>query len=251
MFGWFSPKCPVDAHAKQWVEERLLWLSCEFGHDVFTRRALILPLAEFFPDPNDASDQSVRVLLERVCRYMDADSERVELKFLNSSNSPGLVNDRGYLLPVTVGLYEGDSDKTVIHLDTRQLGDPMSLVGTMAHELAHLRLLGERRIRNDVFDNELLTDLTVVFHGLGIFLANAGRSWTPNVQHWPATRAQRPEYMTQPMIGYALAHAAWFRGERKPKWARHLRLDARPSFKQGLRYLWATGDSKFRPAKRK
>jgi len=251
MFGWFTPKCPVDPHSKEWIEERLQWLSFEFGHDVFTRRALILPLAEFFPDPYDASDKSVRVLLDRVCRYMDADPARVELDFFDSASAPGLVNDRGYYLPVTVGLYEEHSDKTVIHLDRRQLGDPMSLVGTMAHELAHLRLLGEQRIRNDIFDNELLTDLTVVFFGLGIFLANAERSWTPNIQHWPDTQTQRPEYMTQPMFGHAVAHAAWFRGEKKPKWASHLRLDARPSFKQGLRYLWATGDSKFRPVKRK
>ncbi|MEO0359296.1 MAG: proton-conducting transporter membrane subunit, partial [Pseudomonadota bacterium] len=29
----------------------------------------------------------------------------------------------------------------------------------------------------DEFDNELLTDLTVVFHGLGIFLGNGPRNW--------------------------------------------------------------------------
>ena len=138
MFGWFTPKCPVDAHAKEWIEERLQWLSFEFGHDVFTRRALILPLAEFFPDPYDASDKSVRVLLDRVCRYMDADPARVELEFFDNPNPIGLVNERGQYLPTTAGLYEEDADKTVIHLETSQLGDPMTLVGTIAHELAHL-----------------------------------------------------------------------------------------------------------------
>ncbi len=46
------------------------------------------------------------------------------------------------------------------------------LVGTMAHELAHLKLMGERRVTGDEYDNELLTDLTAVFHGFGIFLGN-------------------------------------------------------------------------------
>jgi len=135
----------------------------------------------------------------------------------------------------------------VIHLETSQLTEPMTLVGTIAHELAHLRLLGERRIDDDVFDNELLTDLTVVFHGMGIFLANAPRAWESDFTTWPGTEANRPEYMTQAMFGYALALAAWFRNERKPPWAKHLQMDARASFKQGLRYLWKISDSEFKP----
>jgi hypothetical protein len=234
-------------HAKEWIEERLQWLSDEFGHDVFTRRALILPLAEFFPDPYDASDESVRVLMDRVCGYMDADPERVQLRLFDNPNPLWLVNERGHYLPPTAGRYDERSHKAIIHIETSQLGDPMTLVGTIAHELAHLRLLGERRIRDDIYDNELLTDLTVVFFGLGIFLANVPRSWASQITQWPGATAPRPEYMTQNMFGYALAHTAWFRQERHPKWARHLRLDARPSFKQGLRYLWASGDSKFRP----
>jgi hypothetical protein len=38
----------------------------------------------------------------------------------------------------------------------------------MAHEIAHVRLLGEDRIPRDQWDNELLNDLTVIFHRPGI-----------------------------------------------------------------------------------
>ena len=247
MFGWFRPTCPVDPRAKEWTETRLQWLADEFGLDVFTRRALILPLQEFFPDEYDASEKSVRDLLDRVCRYMDADPAHVQIELFTDRNDVWLVNDRGQYLPHVAGLYDERMHKTVIHLESSQLDDPMTLVGTMAHELAHLRLLGERRISDDVFDNELLTDLTVVFHGLGVFLANVPRAWESDFTNWPDTEASRPEYMTQPMFGYALAHAAWFRNEQKPEWGKHLRMDARSSFKQGLRYLSATGDSKFKP----
>jgi hypothetical protein len=51
------------------------------------------------------------------------------------------------------------------------------------------------------------------------------------------------------MFGYALAHAAWFRKEQKPPWQKYLTMDARSSFKQGLRFLWGTGDSTFKPPK--
>lgn len=36
MFGWFAPQCPVDVAAKRWVEDRLHWLSDQFGRDVDT-----------------------------------------------------------------------------------------------------------------------------------------------------------------------------------------------------------------------
>lgn len=247
MLGWFKPACPVDPHAKRWIEQRLSWLAQQFGRDVFSRRALILPLQEFFPDRYDQSAESVRVLVDRVCAYMDVDPDRVELEFYTDRGGVWLVNERGQALPRAAGLYDERSQKTVIHLETSQFANPMELVGTVAHELAHLRLLGERRLSPKVFDNELLTDLTVVFHGLGVFLANVPQAWESDFKSWPGTSARRSEYMTQPMFGYALAHAAWFRDERQPFWAKHLRMDARASFKQGLRYLWATGDSQFKP----
>ena len=75
---------------------------------------------------------------------------------------------------------------------------------------------------SEEYDNELLTDLTVVFFGLGIFLANTPRNWDSQYKKWPSTNLNKPEYMTPPMFGYALAHLAWFRGEEKPIWAKHL-----------------------------
>lgn len=247
MLGWFRPKCPVDPHAKKWIEERLRWLSDEFGRDVFARRALILPLEEFFPERYDATPESVQVLANQVCAYMDVDPECVQLEFYTHRGDLGLVNERGQALGRAVGTYHEESGTFVIRLETSQFDEPMMLVGTIAHELAHLRLLGERRISSRIFDNELLTDLAVVFHGLGIFVANAPGAWERDGKTWPGTDVRRAEYMTQPMVGYALAHAAWFRNERKPLWAKHLRLDARASFKQGLRYLWETADSQFKP----
>ena len=247
MFGWFRPTSPLEPHSKAWIEERLAWLADQFGLDVFTRRALILPTDDFFPDEYNGTDQSVRALLDRVCAYMDADPDRVDLELFTDRSDLWLVNDRGQYLPREAGLYDGGSYRPVIRLETSQIAEPMMLVGTMAHEIAHLRLLGENRIYHEVFDNELLTDLTVVFHGLGIFLANVPRACESHFTTWPGTDARRPEYMTQPMYGYAMAHTAWYRNERKPDWARHLRLDARASFKQALRYLWRTEDSQFKP----
>lgn len=248
MFSWFKPQCPVDPAAKMWIEERLHWLAEQFGIDVFTRRALVLPTSEFFPDPVDGGEESIRNLLDRVCRYMDVDSDLMTLELFTNKSELWLVNDDGKYVPTAAaGLYDEQTGRTVIHIATSELMNLQGLVGTMAHELAHLRLMGEGRVTGDEFDNELLTDLTAVFHGFGIFLGNGPRNWDGQYSKWPGTDLRRPEYMTLPMYAYALAHAAWRRGETKPEWARFLSFDLRPCFKQGLRYLTETGDSTFCP----
>ena len=248
MFGWFKPQCPVDDQAKRWIEFRLEWLSDQFGKDIFTRRAVIQPIKEFFPDPVDGTEESVRNLLDQVCRFMDVDPRRVKLELFTNNNQLWLVNEDGNYLPNgPAGLYDRRVDKTIIHLETSQLEDLSSLVGTMAHELAHLRLMGEGRVTGHEYDNELLTDLTAAFHGFGIFLGNSPRNWYSQYGTWPGTTTKRPEYMSLPMFAYVLAHAAWFRREQKPSWYSSLSFELKPCFKQGIRYLMETKDSTFSP----
>lgn len=248
MFGWFKPQCPVDAAAKDWIESRLIWLSKEFGRDVFVRRAVILPTNEFFPDPIDGTEDSIRNLLDQVCAYMDVNPNRVDMRLYTNKDPLGLVNDSGKAVATqAAGLYQGDGRRTLIQLDTNGLFDLPGLVGTMAHELSHLRLMGERRVTGREFDNELLTDLTALFHGFGIFLGNLPRNWDGNYGTWPGTQLKRPEYMTLPMFAYALAHTAWHRKQPKPDWYPFLSFDLKPCFKQGVKFLTQTGNSKFIP----
>ena len=252
MLDWlFRPSCPCDAAAKAWVEERLDWLAGEFDDSTFTGRRVVLPTPEFFPDAYDGSKKSVRKLLDRVCDYMDVLPDLVELRLVTNTHKVGLVNEAGHELPGAAGTYHEGRRQFVVTIDRSGLDDPMGLVGTVAHELAHVRLLGESRLMREEFDNELLTDLTVVHFGLGLFLANTPRTWASHYSRWPGTDLLKPEYMTPPMFGWALAHLAWFRGEERPAWARHLHPDARANLKQGLRYLHATNNSAYKPARRR
>src|SRR6185437_13345601 len=143
----------------------------------------------------------------------------------------------------------GPWKKGVISLEQSTLDRPGDLVGTMAHELAHQRLLGERRADPDAYDNELLTDLTAVYFGFGVFLANNPRKSTGELSRWPGTRLYMPEYISEPMLGYALAHIALFRDVERPAWAKQLRWAPHAVFKQGLRYLHATANSSFQPVR--
>jgi hypothetical protein len=248
MFSWFSARSPVDAAAKCWIETKLGWLAEQFGQECFTRREVILPTPDFFPDAFDGSESSVRRMLNRVCEYMGVDRRYVNLTLYTSPSPLWLVDDKGrYLPPGAAGTFESRSGYCVISLETSQLHDPHGMVGTMAHELAHYRLMSEHRVQGNEFDNELLTDLTVVFHGLGLFLGNCPRSWDSLYGIWPGTDLKKPEYMTLTMYAYALAHAAWWRDERRPPWMKHMNGDLKACFKSSVRFLFETRESSFRP----
>lgn len=248
MLGWLRASCPVDWAAKNWIEDRLQWLAEQFDSSAFTDKPVVLPTPEFFPDPYDGSRRSIRRLFERVCDYMGVAPGLVTLRFFSEARNLLFVNDQGKPVPDgAAGWYGEGTGKFIVRLETSQAADPMALVATMAHELAHVRLLGEGRIDNDAYDNELLTDLTALFHGLGIFLANSPRNWDGQYAYWPGTELRKPEYMTPPMFGYALAHLAWHRNQSAPSWCKYLRWSARINLKHGLRYLEQTGDSRFKP----
>jgi hypothetical protein len=276
MFGWFRPVCPCDPAAKRWVEERLAWLSRQFGLHILLERPVILPAPEFFPDPWDASQKAGRRMFRRVCGYMGVDPDSVKLQFfidrtstmrnfLDPSQgmavgtwSPGQEDWQKGIVPAEEsGPYdtpflgpEKVYQKGIIRIEKSALeGSPSDLVGTMAHELSHQLLLGEGRLDRDAFDNEMLTDLTAVFHGFGVFLANNPRKSTGKLSYWPGTKLRKPEYISEPMLGYALAHLAWHREEHRPAWVKHLRWAPHAVYKQGLHYQEKTADSGFRPVR--
>jgi hypothetical protein len=237
MLSWFNPKCTVNPRTRHWIEARWQSLGEQFP-DLLRGSANVLPTASFFPDRYEPSDDAVRVLVNRVCGYMRVPPARIDLQFYSQPGRSILVNDDGHAIASgAAGTYHESDQQFVIRIERDQFQNPMTLVGTVAHELAHVRLLGERRLDRAVFDNELLTDLTVVYHGMGVFLANVPRHWESQTTTWPDSNEPRPNYMSTPMYKYALALRCWSREEASSKWSRHLRSAPRAEFKTALRFL--------------
>jgi hypothetical protein len=237
MFNWFASSCTVDPVTRDWIDQRWRWLTDEFGVDAMINSKTVLPTPEFFPDKYDASESAVGTLVERVCAYMGVSPSMIDIQFYANIARPYLVNEDGHGIGEAVGTYhEGDS-RFIIRLEKSTFDNPRQLIATIAHELAHVRLLGEGRIARDAFDNELLTDLTCVFMGLGIFRGNQPGYSLSKPSVWPGTAQPKPEYMTTPMYGHALAHRCWLREEPLPKWRKHLNMGLRAEFKQAYRFL--------------
>lgn len=236
MWPWPSRQCPLDPTTRQWVDRRWRWLTDEFGSDQLLDSANVLPTPEFFPDEYDRSDDAVLTLGRRVCEYMRVPVDLVDFEFYTDPGQPLLVDEAGRPIGGVAGTFS-DGSRLTIRIERGQFASPMELVGTLAHELSHARLLGENRLDPDVFDNELLTDLNVVFHGMGVFLANVPRHWDSDTRYWPGTNQPAPTYMTTAMFGYALALRCCQRMEPLPAWRRHLNPGIRAEFKQAYRFL--------------
>jgi hypothetical protein len=243
---WFTPKCPVAAEDKAWIDGSMLWLVEEFGRDALRDATVVLPTDEFFPDPFSEDEEDVRALVGRVCVYMGVDPARVELEFFTDENKelrPYLPFDE-YSHEGVAGHYRKRRGKFLINIESSQLTDPMFLVATSAHELGHVRLIGEGRVSAAFEDHEPLTDLLTVFLGMGVFTGNSVfgfRQWTDAFsQGW---QTERRGYMTEEMFGYALALFAYLRAERDPAWSKHLRGNVAAYFKGGHKYLEKTGDT--------
>lgn len=227
---------PVDAETRGWIDARWQWLAEQFGTARLYRCPVVLPSPEFFPDPFDGSQEDARLLLDRVCGYMDIPPHSVELSFLDDNNP---VHQEG-AAQRTAGLYQAAGDKSRIWIEVGNLTDPLALVAIMAHELGHVHLLGTGRIADDAEDHEPLTDLFTVFVGLGVITANAViREKNLRYGRYYAWSVSRVGYLTMPAYGYALAKFAQARGEQQPEWAKDLRPDMQAEFAAATRLLTA------------
>ena len=238
--NWFRPRCPVDPVVRRWIDDKLGWLGRQFPVPPDDRRT-VLPTAEWFPDRYDQSDAAVRTLVDRVCGYMAVDPDTIAVRLFDDPvRTLWLIDDENRAVPTgAAGTYHREDARFVVRLERGQAAEPMHLVGTVAHELAHARLMGEGRATGDEFDNELLTDLAVVHFGLGLFLANVPRHWPSQTRTWPGTDVPRPRYMTTAMYGYALAARSLGVGDVRPKWRRALVPGARAELDAAVRFLRA------------
>ncbi|MEK6283897.1 MAG: hypothetical protein AABN95_26390 [Acidobacteriota bacterium] len=243
---WFVPKFPVEAEDKAWIEESMLWLIDEFGADTLRNTSIILPTSEFFPDQFSGDEDDLPALVNRVCEYMDVDPELVELEIFTDHGAAASrdLPSNEYSHSGAAGHYRKRRGKFVVSLESSQVSQPARLIATIAHELGHVRLLGEGRVAASYDDHEPLTDLLTVFLGMGVFTGNSVFSfsqWTDAFsQGW---QTERRGYMTEEMFGYALAALAWMRSETKPLWARYLEGNVSAYFKSGHKYLEKTGDT--------
>jgi hypothetical protein len=236
MLNWFrtQPVCPVSDQEAEWVSRRFNWLIGELSLERLTAATTVLPTTDFFPSSYRATTKEISHLLDLLADRMGISRSCVELAFYRDDHP----RFEGAEHAGTSGLYTQEDGRNCVWLEASSLQDPLSVVATIAHELAHVILLGEGRVSVDEEDHEPLTDLLTVFLGLGVLTANNAvveSNWTQGShQGWAVGRRG---YLSLRMFGYALSHYAIARSEHSPEWLRYLRPDVRTACKQGIAYL--------------
>jgi hypothetical protein len=243
LFDWFrsKPACPIEQATREWINRRWSWLEQEFGVERVRSLPVVLPCYEFFPEPYHGTEADARQLLDRVCDYMKIDPATIYMSLYDESNAmDSCYQFAGISQEGTAGLFHPEGVGFRIWVEVNNLADPLAMVGTIAHELGHVHLLGHGRISPDEEDHEPLTDLLTVFLGMGVFTSNS----VVREKHWrdgqfSGWSISRQGYLRMPDYGYAFAKFAQSRGEDGSAWSRELRLDVRAAFKQSMRFLAA------------
>lgn len=229
LFGLFPPSSPLPVREKAWTEVHMRWLARQFGADRLLKAPVVLPDDHWFPEPYDDAEEDARRLLHRIGDIMQVATTSIRLEVCADE---------------AMSEASGHYEPGLIRVGESELADPPGLVAVLAHELAHGWLV-ERGLSAGSRDVKYVADLLPVYLGLGVFMANATvREMNGS---WRGRHGSRRDSLNSCTLGYALALFAWVRGERRPDWAKYLRLDARHALKAGLRYLRATEDSLFTP----
>jgi hypothetical protein len=220
--------CPVDEDTRIYLEKSFQILLNIFGEENTRSRKILTPERIHFPVRYDGSEQSAFETLRIIANQMEVPIERIKLDFYDdhlrhiTEGSPG-------------GLYwgKGDNENFEISLVRTKLDEPENMVATLAHEIAHIKLLGEERLEEN---DEPITDLTTIFFGLGIFNANAAFQTFADYNYYGWSQSG---YLTQMEWGYALSLFAYIRQEKQPDWIHHLCKNVKADFIQGQNFIAA------------
>lgn len=248
MFNLFNkkdPKCPIDDKTRIWMEDALIWLINQFGEEKILSTQTLTPTKDFFPTHFDGTDTVAIGILPIVAQQMDVNPNNIKIEFYIEGPSPSQqLNDFSPLLQqfeedqYSAGQYLGKNNngEFLIAIERGQLSEPDKLIATMAHEIAHIKILGEGRLQDN---DEYLTDLTTVFFGLGIFTANSSGQFNTNLSGW---RYSRQGYLSQQEWGYALALYAYIRNEETPLWKAFLTKNIQSDFDKSMKFILANKD---------
>lgn len=244
MFGLFSKKTyrpSVTAEDKDWIEKNLIWLIEAFGLDHLRTQPFIQPNTEQFPYDNLKDTDQFRQLFEQLCNYWNLNPNEIVVKFFDDIMSKqwtvlrplGKTNEPS-------GLYHqmltSDEVRFNIQLAKSNLDRPQLLVSVLAHELAHVKLLGGNYVNRNDADMEPLTDLATIYFGFGVFIAN---SVLVKDTYWIG----RTGYLPNPIISYANALICYITEHDVKNYYAVLNGNTIDLFKKDFEFLINTNDT--------
>lgn len=232
----YIPDLPITVEQCIWINQAFAWLLNTFGHETLIKKRTLVTEWHCFPFNYEPTMPMVHQVAEILAEQMDIDYSLIEI----STYKEGEHSVGGSVLMQGVegeqysgGKYYGLNNDGKYHIALRNdsVGDLENLVAVLAHEMAHIKLLGEANI--DV-NNEPLTDLTTLFYGIGVYNANMAFKHTGAKNYWSI---QKLGYLQQVEWGYALALRSYILGEGKVEWPLYLNPTVRADYKESMAFF--------------
>jgi len=208
--GWFSTRI-VDHHVAEWQFENFEWLIRQYGSGHLSGSDALYSSNKPTEEPEK---QIAKTIFFEVMSHIGLQDIEIEL-VATIENKPRQVDDLLIIQPENHGamgryiceqLTDGSYKETITY-DQDLIATPELLAGTFAHELSHLlhnRATEKIPVEDELY--ELFTDLTALFLGFGVLLANQrfdfSQTQTNSSQGW---RSQSIGYLPEADIVFAIA----------------------------------------------
>lgn len=240
MFWKRKHKCPIKVEDKEWVDEKLAWINAKIIP--ISQQETILPTNKYFNYQFTGQEEDAQFALKRIGEFFKIMTAGITLEFYSEGSiqlDENLMTEREDYSG-TAGWYMVDEEnKHSIWIEENQLQDPQSMIATIAHELSHFVLIGQKNIYLEGEENELLTDLVTIAYGFGVFLGNSKfgfNQWQAG-DGWGGWSFSNQGYLPQEIIAYAMAKIEIGRSDTLPTWKKYLRKSFYSDFKTSFLFL--------------
>lgn len=230
---------PLNYDLRKYFENNILFLKESFPSPSLDKRKVFILSENDFPIEWNNSKENAISIFKIVSENMQIDFDSIEIDFytegmteLNVGGSTILLeNDEEHKF--SAGLYfdKNEKEKYEISINEVYLNNPEVLIGTIAHELSHIKLLGEKEMEEN---DEYLTDLATVFFGFGVFGANSSFQFSQESDRWSYSSTG---YLNYDEWAYCLALFAFLRYEENPYWSNYLNPTVKKEFQKCLKYM--------------
>jgi hypothetical protein len=233
----------LDAEVEHWHLESWAWFFRQFGGPADLELSpIVLPTAAFFPASETKGHARALHILDCVkqharmadwpCR-LKAQAERPQLRVGDVT----ALKLNHTLFPA--GTFSASGNEALVTYDPVSVNDPMKLVATLSHELAHYKLASVAEEPPGGEDgHEPATDLLTVYLGFGVFGANSAFNFSQHQdavsQGWSYSRLG---YLSEREWVFALA--VFFTLKRQPAQQvhRYLKSHLITDLGKAMRYL--------------
>lgn len=184
--GWFGPRPLIEEDEFEWQLATFKWLLERFGGpDLIVEAESFIPDERLFPVSSPTRPGRASEYFDHVRRLAGMEDWPCRLEAGDEDTpqqiAPGIAMVRetpGQPLGTFSVETIGDKAECVIRYHPALVDDPAALIATFAHELSHYLIHDRAEAPPGGWElDELATDLTAVYLGFGIFLANNAKQF--------------------------------------------------------------------------